>query len=520
MSGVILLSALSSEEKVECFYDMFDFNAKGFLVDSEVLLLLHTLTKCASKIDSKMAAPSMDKLREIASFSLDYCLLHENTLRKYELVTFAADFPPTRAFLEAFRGHVSQVLLASHQLWQDLQFTAQHVSIAPSAEWLSMGLPPQDFVTWRRRKTVSKGCEMIFGHAEKYSKTCNYPLMEGEGALARGVLRQGLLADRWLMNAVAVYTAQPSTLKHLFGTTGQEAVGRFCIRLFEGRGWKSIFVDDRIPCDPVKDPLFMRSSCDNECWPMILEKGIAKSLGSYGHLAACGIRHDSTEMALKWLSGGHVTKLHVLEYEWLTIAAEVTGRDGAELCQRVLLEGSSISFGKSEPRMFHVSKSKKKGPGANKLTTSKWTFPFGRLFPLLGIEFIKHYKYLVFRDAWGLVPHAEKEHSAEYGHIRTFKMRLEDIPAEFDTMFFVRFPDSRKAQVYKESKRFLMPKPYYVPWVTEVLNQTFTSLTAPARFFVRVFESPEEGVLGRKEDKKAKSKMSKAAVEIAFTLSW
>jgi hypothetical protein len=518
MSGIILLSAMSSEEKVECLYDMFDFNMKGFLIDSEVVLLLHTLTKCASKIDSKMAAPSMDKLREIADFSMDYCVLHEHSLRKYELVTFAADFPPTRAFLEAFRGHVSQVLLASYQLWQDLQFTAQHTSIAPSIEWLNMGLPPHDFVTWRRRKTVSKGCEMIFGHAEKYSKTCDYPLMEGEGALASGILQQGLLADRWVMNAVAVYIAQPATLRHLFGTTGQENVGRFCVRLFEGRGWKSIFVDDRIPCDPVKYPLFMRSSCDNECWPMMLEKGIAKSLGSYGHMAACGIRHDSTEVAMKWISGGHVTKLHVLEYEWLTIPQEVTGRDGAQLCQRILLEGSNISFGKSEPRMFHVTKVKKKK--GKKLTTSKWTFPFGRLFPLLGIELIKHYKYFVFRDAWGLVPHAETEHSTEYGHIRTFKVRLEDIPAEFDTMFFVRFPDSIKAQVYKESKRFLMPKPYYVPWVTEVLNQSFTNITSPARFFVRVFDSPEEGVLGRKENKKAKSKMSKEAVEIAFSVSW
>ena len=126
----------------------------------------------------------------------------------------------------------------------------------------------------------------------------------------------------------------------------------------------------------------------------------------------------------------------------------------------------------------------------------------------------------MFRDAWGLVPHAQMEHSEDYGHVRTFKIRLEDIPTEFDTMFFVRFPDSIKAQVYKESKRFLMPKPYYVPWVTEVLNQSYTNINAPARFFVRIYESPEEGVLGRKEDKKAKSMMSKEAIEIALSVSW
>lgn len=112
------------------------------------------------------------------------------------------------------------------------------------------------------------------------------------------------------------------------------------------------------------------------------------------------------------------------------------------------------------------------------------------------------------------------EHHPEYGHVRTFKVRLEDIPAEFDTFFVVRFPDSIKSQVYKESKRFLIPKPYYVPWVTEVLNKPFSSITHPARFLIRVFETPEEGILGRKEDKNAKSKMSKNPIEIAISVSW
>jgi hypothetical protein len=65
-----------------------------------------------------------------------------------------------------------------------------------------------------------------------------------------------------------------------------------------------------------------------------------------------------------------------------------------------------------------------------------------------------------------------------------------------------------------------MPKPYYVPWVTEVLSQTFTNITSPARFYIRVYESPEEGVLGRKENKKAESKLSKNPVELAISVSW
>lgn len=359
---------------------------------------------------------------------------------------------------------------------------------------------------------------MIFGHAEKFSKTCDFPLMEGEGAMARGVLKQGLLADRWLMNALAAYIVQPNTIRHIFGATGQENVGRFCIRIFEGRGWKTVFTDDRIPCDPIKHPLFLASSCDNECWPLIFEKGIAKSLGSFGHIATCGSRYDSTEIALKWISGGHVAKLNVLEYEWLTIAEEVTGRDGESLCRKLLSEGSNVSFGKSEPRKFHVPKQRKKNK-KQKLSTSNWTFPFGRLFPLIGIEQIKHYKYFVFRDAWGLVPHVDMENSPEYGHPRTFKIRLEDIPAEFDTFFVVRYPDSIKAQVYKESKRLLMPRPYYIPWITEVLDQPYHDIRTPARFHIRVRDSPPEGVLGRKDSKKESADSPAVPVEIAITVS-
>ena len=320
--GIILLSAMSSEDKIEYIYDLFDFNEKGYMVETEVILMLRTVTKTADKIDSNMGAPPDERIREIAKDSMTFARISDNNLRKYELVEFAANYPAVRAFLESWRGHASQVLLASYQQWQDQTFPALHTSIAPSSAWLSIGLPPADFIRWRRRQQVSRGCRLLFGHADKFVKASDRFFLEGAGCMAQGILKQGLLADRWILDAVAVVISSPRIVRYLFATTGQEDVGRFCVRLFECRGWQSFFIDDRIPCNPLHDPAFMGSSCDNECWPMILEKGIAKKLGSYGHIAACGIRYDAVENALRWLTGGHVNKLRTSDYEWRSISAE------------------------------------------------------------------------------------------------------------------------------------------------------------------------------------------------------
>jgi hypothetical protein len=84
---------------------------------------------------------------------------------------------------------------------------------------------------------------------------------------------------------------------------------------------------------------------------------------------------------------------------------------------------SSLCEGKSESRIFIYPKKKKK---KDRYTSAKSTYPFvcnplsplfspfsvtpspwslqGRLFPVLGIEIKKGYKFIVLRDAWGLVP--------------------------------------------------------------------------------------------------------------------
>ena len=68
-----------------------------------------------------------------------------------------------------------------------------------------------------------------------------------------------------------------------------------------------VIVDDVLPCNALRQPLFARSSDSCEIWPMLLEKAYAKLFGCFEVLNA-----GSTEAALADLLGGTVemTKLH------------------------------------------------------------------------------------------------------------------------------------------------------------------------------------------------------------------
>ena len=48
----------------------------------------------------------------------------------------------------------------------------------------------------------------------------------GPGVVGTGTLKQGMLADRWILNAMAASIIHPEILMSLFGSTGQESIGR------------------------------------------------------------------------------------------------------------------------------------------------------------------------------------------------------------------------------------------------------------------------------------------------------
>lgn len=55
------------------------------------------------------------------------------------------------------------------------------------------------------------------------------------------------LANQWLLSAMVILTSRPRWLRGLFIATGQEELGRYCLRVFKEGNWLNVFVDTRVP---------------------------------------------------------------------------------------------------------------------------------------------------------------------------------------------------------------------------------------------------------------------------------
>eukprot|EP01036_Dinobryon_divergens_P030911 gene30911-40229_t len=445
MCAIFLTSKIANQEKIHFFFELFNFNNKGYLYESEIILMLLAITRGAYKVDQKYHPPAINTIAKLAKNALSNANVDpsKQSLRKPELVTI-------RNAAERFRSL-----------------------------------------------------------AEK-----------NQSVLGRGHLQQGILADRYLLNALAAMTGRPDLITCVFATTKQEDFGRFSIRFFEGCGWRNVYVDDRVPCGPNGEPIFCSSSDHLEAWPLLLEKAVAKYFGgSYGLIALCSGRPDATLFMLKLLTGGHVTRLFSSSFDWVSVSSDVPfGReDGAAAVQRLLDEGSSVSFGCSEARSMMT-----RGGGGTSAefdltkTSGDATPPYGRLFPLLAVETqLSGFKFLVFRDPWGLMTNGASNDGAAArqgdaknnrdndndndllyadkltGHCNTFRIAVESVPRLFDTVVLSRFPDSLRDR----TQRLGIPQ-----WETKILNQITKSASQPARFMLTVKKTVNE-TLDRKRKK-------------------
>ena len=485
MCVVCLTSKVDNMEKIHFFFDLFNFNNKGYLYESELTLLLLAVSRGVFKADQKYLPPNNKTIAMLVKEAFLHAKVDPSSIRKPELVKFALGNPEILSFLESWRGHASQVLLDSEEKWRDLTFPCTATAITPSHDWLKLGFPPGKFVKWYRREKAGTelGYLEIFTHELSYLKTVDRRIVySGDGVLGRGTLRQGLLADRWFLNALAAMTGRPDAVLACLASTGQEEKGRFCTRFFEGSGWRSVNVDDRIPCGPDGNPLFATSSHSLEAWPMVLEKGLAKYLGSYGNIGMCGKRGDATEAALRLLTGGHVQKYHTKDFEWRSVEDDVAGQSGSAFVKKCFSEGSLISFGKSESLALMQQKIELPAGSAR---TAPVLQPFGRLFPVVGQVVIKGYLYLILRDAYDLIGDCDVNVNYESGHSRTFKIKIEDMAYVYDTIVVSRFPDSL---------RVIAEKLRLKPWRSEVLSQDTKGPPAPAKFLLTVSKSGSNGV--------------------------
>ena len=530
---ITLLSSLTNAEKVEYMFELLNFNDKGYLTRSELSLLLRTMTQAAQKADPAVTAPSNSLVNDLIDICFDhYCVKdapRKANLRKPELVKFAAETVQVQRYLDSWRGHASQVLLPAREKWRDAFFPCNESSIAPTHDWFHItDALPAHFVYWRRKERVlggvfqtdddveesgsssSRGASVLFTHKTGTIKSVDKrKRYTGPGAVGNGVLLQGLLADRWLLNGVACCLARPAILPFLFATTAQESRGRFCVRVFEGGGWRSIFIDDRIPCAPDFQPLYAHSSDSSECWPLLLEKTFAKYFGSYGHIGLFSLRIDAAPAALRLLTGGHVMKEACADFVWNSVASNIDKfageRDGFEFVANLRAEGSIVAFGRSEGLAMHDS-TLKHSPRQN--------MPHGFLFPVVN-NFTREdgYKMLVLRDGFGhLVPPTDPydEHAADEasGHCHIYTFCIEDLLKTFDTLIVCRFPDALRVGADRLGWR---------QWHTVLTKDTTAGPSQPAKFMLSVSALPPVPPKPRKERSKRLSKMRERTRDTAVS---
>jgi len=438
----MLMSKLSTQKKVEYLFDLFDFNNKGYLTRSEAALMIISTVNGSHKADGRPPKPTplmleslVKMLWEVYSQKIEGESTGDYFVRRPDFLSFCSNTADVRGYLEFWRGVASQVLLPDDLKWRDPWFPAAQLSITPSIEWIRRGFPPKDYIEWRRRERVGVGFSKLFTHSvtilKNVTKTVTF---HGPGLAGSGTIKQGHLSSRWLLNGVAAVLSVPQSLENLFSLTGQEDVGRFCIRIYEGDGWRTVFIDDRFPCTLDGKAAFSICSDASELWLPLYEKAIAKYLLTYCNLGMLGMRPDAPEMAWRWLTGSHVFKAFVKDFDWKSLDSECNGENGVQYILDIIAECSIICFGRSETRTHHRSS----------LEPAPWEGPpHGRLYPVLGMEIDNGYRLLVIRDAWGK-PDVVVDADEVHGHSRLFRVRVEDIPIFYDTIMVGRFLDNLK----------------------------------------------------------------------------
>jgi len=520
MCLVCLCSQLSNAEKVEFLFELFNFNEKGYIVESEMALLILSITRVVAKVDHKFKDPPKPVWKHVIDLAYEHFAHIDTTkksLRKPELVAFAAGVPQVTNYLDAFRGHAAQVfikmkkwkptkkgdkepkiqLTADGKKWTDVYFPCNESAIIPLKGWITEGLVPYHFVRWRRRQNVGEitattAYPFLFSHKRSVLRTLDKrKLYYGPGILGNGYLKQGVLADRWLLNGLAACLGNPMLIESLFSTTGQEdTVGRFNVRIFEGSGWRGLYVDDRIPCNPQCTPLFAQSSDTTECWPFIFEKAMAKYFGSYGTIGLCSKRMDATLASIRLTTGAHVYREAVADYEWKNVDFEVSSeeKNASKKIGEILKEGSLICLGRSEGMALHTNCFKQ---------SPRIAPPHGYLYPIVAnYTDAAGYKFVKIRDAFhdylsfvGESHNTNKDYQKDErrkvdemsGHCNTVTIPLEKLPDLFDTLILVRFPDALRPVAEKMS---------LVPWRTDYLKMRTRGKENPAKFLLKVIGHP------------------------------
>ncbi|CAG7733320.1 unnamed protein product, partial [Allacma fusca] len=107
----------------------------------------------------------------------------------------------------------------------------------------------------------------------------------------------GALGDCWFVSSIATVASKPQLVRKLILTQVVDPAGVYILRLFKDGVWKTVIIDDLIPCDESNCPVFAQAK-GKQLWVSLLEKAQAKLYGSYHAL-----KNGSTYEGLISLTG-------------------------------------------------------------------------------------------------------------------------------------------------------------------------------------------------------------------------
>jgi len=101
-------------------------------------------------------------------------------------------------------------------------------------------------------------------------------------------VRQGALGNCWFVGALSVVAEQPQLIRRIFLSTDGDAAnpnGVYQLRLCRAGVWRTVLVDDLLPCTP-HGLLAYSKAARRQLWVPLVEKAAAKLFHSYDNLAS------------------------------------------------------------------------------------------------------------------------------------------------------------------------------------------------------------------------------------------
>jgi len=170
---------------------------------------------------------------------------------------------------------LSKMLHANHEVYTDEMFPP----IASSLTTNLKEFPIAQKATWKRVSDL---------YNPKNIALCGQQVGPND-------MQQGKLGNCYFLSALSVLSENTDFIKRLFHAKEVNSVGCYSLWLCDSGEWKSIIVDDYIPCLMTSYgqfvPCFSKSK-GQDIWVLLLEKSFAKLFGSY-HAIEGGLQSEA-----------------------------------------------------------------------------------------------------------------------------------------------------------------------------------------------------------------------------------